>query len=56
MGMDKKTRLSLMALLLAVPASAQTRARVAAPAIPVIGGPAMTGAVLAGLRAPSLSA
>lgn len=56
MGMDKTTRLSLLALLLTVPAAAQTRARVAAPTVPVIGGPALTGAALAGLRAPSLSA
>lgn len=55
-GMDKKTRLSLLALLLSVPASAQTRARVAAPTVPVIGGLALSGVAMAGVRVPSLSA
>lgn len=56
MGMDKTTRLSLLALLLTVPAAAQNRARVQAPTVPVIGGPALTGASIAGLKAPSLAA
>lgn len=56
MGMDKTTRLALLALLLTVPAAAQNRARVQAPTVPVIGGPALTGAALGGLKAPSLTA
>ena len=56
MGMDKTARLSLLALLLTVPAAAQNRARVQAPTVPVIGGPALTGASIAGLKAPSLAA
>lgn len=54
--MESKTRLALLALVLTVPAAAQTRARVQTPTVPVIGGPALTGAALAGLRAPSLTA
>lgn len=56
MGMDKTTRLALLALLLTVPAAAQNRARVQTPTVPVIGGPALTGAALGGLKAPSLTA
>lgn len=49
-------RLFLVALCLAVPASAQTRARVQTPVVPIIGGLPFSAAALIGLRAPSLSA
>ncbi|TBR26354.1 hypothetical protein EPO15_00250 [bacterium] len=54
--MDKKTRLALLSWLLAAPLSAQNRARVQTPTVPVIGGSALSGVALAGLRAPSLGA
>ena len=55
-GMDKTTRLALLAILLAVPAGAQMRTRVETPVVPVIGGPALSAAAIGGLQAPGLKA
>ena len=52
--MPRTSSLLLLAAALAVPASAQRSVEVR-PVIPVIGGPAMSGAALSGLRPPALT-